>query len=109
MDNLPIRNITINYYATYKGIHVMDKILALSVSLFIAGNIIANWKAVKGGLSMIRQCVVTWPMQQTVTILVLAVLGTAWVVGVLLSVWGVAPGGAVAVSGLGPAAVVRRS
>ena len=55
-----------------------ESLLAFAISLI--GISMANPKTFKGVLRAIRQCVVTWPMQQTVTILVLTVLGTAWVV-----------------------------
>jgi len=41
-------------------------------------------RAIRGGLSTIKQCLLSWPIQESIIALVLTVLGTTWVIEVLL-------------------------
>lgn len=36
--------------------------------------------AIKGGLSHIKQCLVTWPITDTLAVLLLALVASAWVI-----------------------------
>ena len=59
-------------------------VINLGLLLIAATQTYEHWDKVKPLLSTIKQCIVTWPILHTISILALTVIGSAWVVEVLL-------------------------